>query len=241
MHAGRSGGWGLSSRLRGDGRDSAVWTTRPQPPSQRRRPDWVRSSPPYPSAVTGLAPLNRVRSARRVRFAWRARWLGKSPLTGRAPLSCNHEGWSACRHAASGFVRRGGAGAPTACLASGSGLTLIRIAKTPGGTSAQVYHRAGDVRCPRIHRIRQGRTGLLEMHNDRLETRCFQKPSILIDRAPGGVILFIRTPRSLEPYDASVEVLRHGGFPWTMSRPQHRQENRCRPPTGDRTSRAFRP
>ena len=105
------------------------------------------------------------------------------------------------------------AGAPTACLASGSGLTLIRIAKTPGGTSAQVYHRAGDVRCPRIHRIRQGRTGLLEMHNDRLETRCFQKPSILIDRAPGGVILFIRTPRSLEALRCLCRSLASRGIP----------------------------
>ena len=131
-HAHASGGCGLvvetpwrRPRLRGlDDQTPAT--------PRRRRSDWVRSVPPYPSSVTGLAPRNWLRSARRVRFVWRARWLGRSPLTGRAPLSCNHEGWSACRHAAGGFVRRGGAGAPTACLASGSGLTLIRIARTPG-------------------------------------------------------------------------------------------------------------
>ena len=99
---------------------------------RRRRADWVRSASSFPSAVTGLAPRNWVRSARRVKCVRRARRLGTSQLTGRATRSCNHDRSSTCRHEAGNWIRRSGARAPTACLTSGGGLTLNRIAQNPG-------------------------------------------------------------------------------------------------------------
>ena len=155
-----SSGWGLVVRTTGRWPRLRSLDDQTSATPRRRLSDWVRSESPYPSSVKGLAPQNWLRSARRMRFAWRAEWLGKSSLTGRAPLSCNHERWSACRHAAGSFVRHGGASVPAEHLASGNDLTFNRIAKKPGGTSPQVHHQAGDVRCPRIRRIRRGRTGL---------------------------------------------------------------------------------
>src|SRR5262249_39236357 len=50
-----------------------------------------------------------------------------------------------------------------------------------------------------------------------------------------SLVAELRFPRERHrlgrPSEASREVLRRGGFRWAMSRPQHREENGCLPPT----------
>ena len=103
---------------------------------------WVRSARLFPPPRSGLPSRRWLRSAHRLEFARRAGWLGKSPHTRRAMPSRNHEEWWACRHTTGRFVRRGDVGSPTARLASGTGLTLIRIANelrpfAPGPSSGR--------------------------------------------------------------------------------------------------------
>ena len=91
-------------------------------------PHWVRSARLFPPSLSGLPPRHWLRSVRRVGFARRVGWLGKSPRACRTMPSRNHEEWRACRHPTGRLIRRDDIGSPTARLASGTGLTLIRIA-----------------------------------------------------------------------------------------------------------------